>query len=66
MDISNAAAVGDGPGPITARVAYLRVLAWACQHSLWTWCAWLGANATMAAWLSSPTASVSVEQWPSI
>jgi hypothetical protein len=21
------------------------------QHSLWTWCAWLGANATMAAWL---------------
>ncbi|MBI5716853.1 MAG: hypothetical protein HZC37_04105 [Burkholderiales bacterium] len=21
------------------------------QHSLWTWGAWLGANATMAAWL---------------
>ena len=21
------------------------------RHSLWTWCAWLGANATMAAWL---------------
>jgi hypothetical protein len=21
------------------------------QHSLWTWCIWLGANATMAAWL---------------
>jgi uncharacterized RDD family membrane protein YckC len=21
------------------------------QHSLWTWCLWLGANATMAAWL---------------
>src|SRR6185436_12845105 len=21
------------------------------QHSLWTWLAWLGANATMAAWL---------------
>ena len=21
------------------------------QHSLWTWFAWLGANATMAAWL---------------
>ena len=21
------------------------------QHSLWTWCTWLGANATMAAWL---------------
>jgi uncharacterized RDD family membrane protein YckC len=21
------------------------------QHSLWTWCTWLGANVTMAAWL---------------
>jgi len=21
------------------------------QHSLWTWCIWLGANLTMAAWL---------------
>lgn len=21
------------------------------QHSLWTWCIWLGANVTMAAWL---------------
>lgn len=21
------------------------------QHSLWTWCTWLGANATMAAWM---------------
>lgn len=21
------------------------------QHSLWTWCTWLGANATMTAWL---------------
>lgn len=21
------------------------------QHSLWTWCTWMGANATMAAWL---------------
>jgi hypothetical protein len=21
------------------------------QHSLWTWCTWLGANATTAAWL---------------
>jgi hypothetical protein len=21
------------------------------QHSLWTWCIWLGANTTMAAWL---------------
>jgi hypothetical protein len=21
------------------------------QHSLWTWCIWLGANMTMAAWL---------------
>ena len=21
------------------------------QHSLWTWCSWLGANVTMAAWL---------------
>jgi len=21
------------------------------QHSLWTWCSWFGANATMAAWL---------------
>lgn len=21
------------------------------QHSLWTWCLWLGANVTMAAWL---------------
>ena len=38
-------------------VAYLPTM-WAIyasgdssQHSLWTWCAWLGANATMAAWL---------------
>jgi len=38
-------------------VAYLPTL-WAIyttgdssQHSLWTWCSWLGANATMAAWL---------------
>lgn len=23
----------------------------ASQHSLWTWLTWLGANATMAAWL---------------
>jgi len=23
----------------------------ASQHSLWTWCTWLGANVTMAAWL---------------
>jgi hypothetical protein len=76
MDISNIAAAGGSPGPITARVAYLRVLTWAftlfnsvrmlaylptiwaivqsgdsSQHSLWTWCTWLGANATMAAWL---------------
>ena len=21
------------------------------QHSLWTWCTWVGANATMACWL---------------
>ena len=21
------------------------------QHSLWTWCSWVGANATMACWL---------------
>ncbi len=21
------------------------------QHSVWTWCTWLGANVTMAAWL---------------
>jgi hypothetical protein len=21
------------------------------QHSLWTWCTWLGANVTMSAWL---------------
>lgn len=21
------------------------------QHSVWTWCTWLGVNATMAAWL---------------
>jgi hypothetical protein len=21
------------------------------QHSLWTWCTWVGANATMAAWM---------------
>ena len=21
------------------------------QHSLWTWCIWLGSNLTMAAWL---------------
>lgn len=42
----------------SARVlAYLPTL-WAIhasgdssQHSLWTWCTWLGANATMAAWL---------------
>lgn len=38
-------------------VAYLPTM-WAIytsgdssQHSLWTWCTWLGANATMAAWL---------------
>lgn len=38
-------------------VAYLPTI-WAIhasgdssQHSLWTWCTWLGANATMAAWL---------------
>lgn len=38
-------------------VAYLPTL-WAIhstgdssQHSLWTWLTWLGANATMAAWL---------------
>ncbi len=38
-------------------VAYLPTL-WAIystgdssQHSLWTWCSWLGANLTMAAWL---------------
>lgn len=38
-------------------IAYLPTL-WAIhasgdasQHSLWTWCTWLGANATMAAWL---------------
>jgi hypothetical protein len=22
------------------------------QHSLWTWCVWLGANGTMALWLA--------------
>ncbi len=38
-------------------VAYLPTIAsiWgqadSSQHSLWTWCTWLGANATMAAWL---------------
>jgi phosphoribosylaminoimidazole-succinocarboxamide synthase len=38
-------------------VAYLPTM-WAIytsgdssQHSLWTWCTWLGANATMGAWL---------------
>jgi uncharacterized RDD family membrane protein YckC len=38
-------------------VAYLPTM-WAIhtsgdssQHSLWTWCTWLGANVTMAAWL---------------
>jgi hypothetical protein len=38
-------------------IAYLPTL-WAIhasgdssQHSLWTWCTWLGANVTMAAWL---------------
>lgn len=38
-------------------VAYLPTI-WAIhasgdssQHSLWTWCTWLGANAPMAAWL---------------
>lgn len=76
MDISTVAAAGTGPGPSTARIAYLRVLTWAftlfnsfrmlaylptvwvivqsgdsSQHSLWTWCTWLGANATMGAWL---------------
>jgi len=76
VDISNIAAADGGPGRITARVAYLRVLTWAftlfnsvrmlaylptiwaivesgdsSQHSLLTWCTWLGANATMAAWL---------------
>jgi hypothetical protein len=25
------------------------------QHSLWIWCTWLGANATMAAWLYEST-----------
>lgn len=25
------------------------------QHSLWTWCTWFGANATMAAWLYETT-----------
>lgn len=65
-----------GSAPVTARVAYLRLLTWAftlfnalrivaylptiwaihasgdsSQHSLWTWLTWLGANATMAAWL---------------
>lgn len=41
----------------TRMVAYLPTL-WAIhasgdasQHSLWTWGTWLGANATMAAWL---------------
>ena len=38
-------------------VAYLPTMWAICasgdstQHSLWTWCTWLGANATMAAWL---------------
>lgn len=39
-------------------VAYLPTI-WALwtrgdssQHSLWTWLTWLGANATMAAWLA--------------
>lgn len=38
-------------------VSYLPTL-WAIQasgdssqHSLWTWCCWFGANATMAAWV---------------
>lgn len=42
----------------TARVAAYLPTLWAIhssgqsgQHSLWTWCTWLGANATMAAWL---------------
>ena len=35
------------------------------QHSLWTWCTWLGANLTMSAWLYEeagrrPTRSVAV------
>ena len=29
----------------------IHVSADSTQHSLWTWSAWLGANATMAAWL---------------
>ncbi len=29
----------------------IHVSADSSQHSLWTWCTWLGANATMAAWL---------------
>jgi hypothetical protein len=76
MDSLNAAVADTRPGPLTARVFYLRVLTWAftlfssmrmlayvpaiwaivqsgdsSQHSLWTWCTWLGANATMSAWL---------------
>jgi len=47
----------------TGRVfAYLPTL-WAIhasgdssQHSLWTWLTWLGANATMAAWLREQNA----------
>ena len=42
----------------SVRVAAYLPTAWAIhvsgdssQHSLWTWCTWLGANATMAAWL---------------
>jgi hypothetical protein len=42
----------------TVRVAAYLPTMWAIwqsgdssQHSLWTWCTWLGANATMAAWL---------------
>ena len=42
-------------------VAYLPTMWAICasgdssQHSLWTWCTWLGANATMAAWLYEQT-----------
>ncbi|MBS0505968.1 MAG: hypothetical protein JSR53_01155 [Proteobacteria bacterium] len=42
----------------TVRVAAYAPTVWAIQqsgdssqHSLWTWLTWLGANATMAAWL---------------
>ena len=42
----------------TARIAAYLPTLWAIwrsgdssQHSLWTWCIWLGANTTMALWL---------------